>query len=92
MHFQVFWLLFILTMASNIPTIATFDDTVGDQDPGPVWDRWFRRFENYLAALSIKDDSRKRSMLLHFIGQDSFEAFETLPDTGDNYATAASKL
>ena len=79
-------------MASNIPTITTFDENVGDLDPGSVGDKWLCRFENYLAALNITNDSRKRSMLLHFVGENSFDTFQTLPDTGDTYDTAVESL
>ena len=32
------------------------------------WDRWVKRFENYLVAKDIVDDVRKRAMLLHLAG------------------------
>ena len=42
------------------------------------WDRWLKRFENYVLARGIKEDIRKRAMLLHCVGEDVHMRFETL--------------
>ena len=42
------------------------------------WDRWLKRFENYVLARGIKEDIRKRAMLLHCVGEDVLTRFETL--------------
>ena len=39
------------------------------------------QFENLLIALDIKDNKRKRALLLHYMGE-SLTIFETLPETG----------
>ena len=56
------------------------------------WKTWKRRFETYLDALKITDDKQKRALLLYQAGQETQELFDTLPDTGDDYATAVAKL
>jgi hypothetical protein len=78
----------------NIPAIETFDQILGDErsGAGPHWDRWLRRFENYIAALNVADDGRKRALLLHLVGPRTFEDFQTIPNTGTTYATARTKL
>ncbi|XP_064631694.1 uncharacterized protein LOC135489983 [Lineus longissimus] len=80
--------------ALNIPAIDTFDNFLGEgrASAGPKWDKWLLRFENYLLALNITDDGRKRALLLHLVGPTTFEEFQTLPNTGTNYATARTKL
>ena len=83
-------------MANNfvVPPIPFFDDFVGDEktQTGPKWDKWIVRLENMMAANNITDDGQKRSVLLHYVGEKSFEDFQLLPDTGDDYATAKTSL
>ena len=42
--------------------------------------------------MKIEDDKQKRALLLYQAGQETQEIFETLSDTGDDYATAKTKL
>ena len=48
-----------------------------------MWEKYLKRFENLILALDIKDDTRKRALLLHYIGEQVVEIFDTLPNTGD---------
>ena len=45
-----------------------------------------------LSYLDIKDNKRKRALLLHYSGEQANDIFDTLPDTGNDYATAWDKL
>ena len=56
------------------------------------WKAWKRRFETYLVALNVTEDKQKRALLLYQAGQETQELFDTLPDTGEDYATAIAKL
>lgn len=78
----------------NLPTVSSFDaETGGEQSGlGPKWDKWILRFENYIAALAITNEAQKRALLLHSVGQVTFEKFQTLAGTGDDYKTAKDKL
>ena len=42
--------------------------------------------------MDVKDKKRQRALLLHYAGEDVNDIFETLTDTGDDYATAVGKL
>ena len=42
-----------------------------------------QRAGNFLLAMNIEDDTRKRALLLHYIGSSAFDIFETLSETGD---------
>lgn len=42
--------------------------------------------------MDIKDKKRQRALLLHYAGEEVNEIFETLTDTGEDYATAKGKL
>ena len=37
--------------------------------------------------MNIEDDTRKRALLLHYIGSSAFDIFETLSDAGDEKTT-----
>ena len=58
------------------------------------WQRWFVRFENLMVALDVKDDKHKRALLLHYMGESTFDIFETLAETGtvDDYKKACDAL
>ena len=43
--------------------------------------------------MGVKDDKeRRRALLLHYAGEEVNEIFETLPNTGNDYDTAVTKL
>ena len=42
--------------------------------------------------MDITDDNRKRTLLLHYAGEEVADVFETLVETGNTYATAKQKL
>ena len=44
--------------------------------------------------MDIDDPTRKRALLLHYIGPSAFDVFETLSDTGNekDYKTAMERL
>ena len=45
-----------------------------------------------LVGIDVKDDKRKRVLLLQYAGENVPEIFETLMDTGADYASAKMKL
>ena len=76
----------------NLSPLATFDPV---SDPSSLSQRWNsgkRRFKIYVATLSINDDKQKRAVLLYKAGQATHEIFDTIPETGDDFATAMEKL
>ena len=80
-------------MATSLPEFPSFDS----ENPENIairWQRWFMRFENLLIALDIKDNKRKRALLLHYIGESTLNIFETLTETGtaDDYEKACEAL
>ena len=80
-------------MATALPSFPAFD--VGEDQTSSIhWKKWLQCFENFLVALDIKDDTRKRAMLLHYAGDGVQDIFDTLSDTGEakNYKCARDKL
>ena len=70
-----------------------------DHDTEPItsaerWKKWIRRFQTYLIAANITNDTQKRAMLLYKAGPRVMDIFETLPETGmdDEYDVAVIKL
>ncbi|CAG9768515.1 unnamed protein product [Ceutorhynchus assimilis] len=47
---------------------------------GIRWQKWLKRFDNFLIAAGITSDERKEFMLLHCIGEEVFDIFLSLPD------------
>ncbi len=43
-------------------------------------------------VVNITDDKQQRAMLLYQAGPATHDIFDTLPDTGDDYGTAQTKL
>ena len=77
-------------MAQGLPVFPSF--SVRDPAVDTRWKKWCSRLENLLVGLDITDDKRKRALLLHYAGEDVNEIFDTLADTGTDYATALTKL
>ena len=77
-------------MASALPPFPPFNVDDDVTTTGQRWDKWTKRFNNFFVAMNITDATRKRALLLHYIGRSAFDIFETLTDTGD--AKAYDKL
>ena len=59
------------------------------------WKRWLSRFKNMMVAMNVDDnDARQRALLLHYAGEQVYDIFETLTDTGesDDFDKACEKL
>ncbi len=56
------------------------------------WKQWKARFEIYLTASGVTNKPQQRALLLHMGGQSVQKLFETLPDTGTDYASAIKAL
>ena len=66
-----------------IPTFPEFD-TLDQSNLAIRWEKYLLRFNNLITAMDIKDDSRKRALLLHYIGEGASDIFYTLPERGDD--------
>ena len=58
------------------------------------WRQWLNDFDTFLLASGIRDNRRKRALLLYQAGSRVREIFAQLPDTGedDDYSAARTKL
>lgn len=80
-------------MATALPPFPSFN-VDEEQNASIRWKKWLQRFENFLIALNIKDETRKRAMLLHYAGERVQDIFDTLEDTGEakDYEKATKAL
>ncbi len=61
-----------------MPSFEPFDVGSDPSSVGFRWKRWLKLFQNFLAAMNITDDDRKKALLLHYSGGEVFDIFETL--------------
>jgi hypothetical protein len=78
--------------ALQLPTLAPFSVLSDSSTLSQRWTKWVKSFEYFLVASNVTDKKRQRALLLHLAGPEVQEVFETLSDTGDDYATALDKL
>ena len=80
-------------MATGLPPFPALD-AENQENLAARWQRWFVRFENLMVALDVKDDKRKRALLLHYMGESTLDIFETLAETGtaEDYKKACDAL
>lgn len=71
-------------MSNDIGGVSNFDIA---GEAGPRWRKWRKAFEYYIIARGIKEDERKKALLLHCAGPAVQEVFETLPEV-----TAADEM
>ena len=76
----------------DLSPLTTFDPVSDPSSLSQRWNSWKGRFEVYVAALNINDDKQKRAVLLYQAGQATQEIFDTIPETGDDFARAMEKL
>ena len=81
--------------AQNIQPMPAFEQR---SDPTSTstsarWTRWPERFNTYLVAADIKDDGRKRALLLYQAGPEVYEIFKTLEeDEAKDFESAVKVL
>ena len=62
----------------SIPGILPFNPHGEPSQVGQKWSKWKTSFSYFLTACGVRDDLRKKALLLHLIGPQTQEIFETL--------------
>ena len=76
---------------SILPLLPQFDTEPFDS--GKRWRKYLKRFVNLLEALDLKEDRRKKALLLHYSGKSVQSIFETFTDHASwNYAQTVKAL
>ena len=79
--------------AQNIQPMPAFEQRSDPTSTSARWTRWPERFNTYLVAADIKDDGRKRALLLYQAGPEVYEIFKTLEeDEAKDFESAVKVL
>ena len=76
-------------MAVNLPSFPEFD--LQPRDTVPVrFEKYVKRLDNMFTAMNITRASQKKAMLLHYVGEETCDVFETPtvpepPDGSDHF-------
>ena len=73
----------------ELTPLPPFDPISEPSSIAQRWKTWKHRFETFTVALNITDD---RALMLYPAGQATQEIFDTIPEDGDDYNTAMTKL
>ena len=65
-------------MATALPTFPSFDPNADQGAPGVRFKKYISRFRNLIVATDIDDPKRQKAHLLHYIGEEVNDIFETL--------------
>ena len=76
----------------DLPHLPQFDPLSDQSSLSQRWKAWTKRFETYLVATNITEDGQKWAMVLYQAGWDTQDIFDTLTETGMDYATTKAKL
>ena len=76
----------------NLPSFPNFE--VEDISTIPTrWEKYKKRFEILCTAIGVTDAKQKLSMLLTFVGDETYEIYENImPNAEHNYAEALAAL
>ena len=77
----------------NLPSFPIFDITEGTTI-ATRWKKYKRKFEILCNALAVTEDKQKVSMLLNYVGDDTFEIYENIlnPDEENSYNDVITAL
>lgn len=83
-----------MATALDLSGLGSFDPHSDPTSLAVRWKEWIRRFERFLVAMNIKDETRKRALLLYAAGNEVEKIFETLNEVGEDkdYKIAVEKL
>ena len=66
---------------TDLTPMPLFDAHGSPSSLGQRWKQWLTKFQTYVTASGITDDTQKRVMLLYLAGSAVQDIFETLSDT-----------
>ena len=65
-------------MATALQPFPSFDPSPDAGAPGTRWEKYVARFRNLITALDIKNAERQKALLLHYVGKETNDIFDTL--------------
>ena len=67
-------------MATCLPNFERFHIYTDNENVGTHWRKWLAKFENLVCALDITSDAPKKTLLLHYGGDEIYEIYESFSD------------
>ena len=73
-------------MATQLPSFPAFQVQSGrgnetSNSAGLRWKKWLSKFDNMLCALDIDTDTRRKALLLHYVGEEAYDIYDSFTDT-----------
>ena len=83
-----------MATALDLSSLGNFDPYSDPTTLSLRWKEWLRRYERFLVAMDIKDDTHKSALLLYVAGYEVEKVFATLSDVGEDkdYKKSVEKL
>lgn len=66
-------------MAASLPNFEQFT-TGSAPDAAIKWRKWVEKLENMMCAMDITSDKRKKAVLLHYCGEDTYDIYDSFTD------------
>ena len=63
-----------------LPNFYPFPVHSDEQSSCVRWRKYIDKFENLLCALDVHDDAGKKALLLHYIGDEAYDIFDSFSD------------
>ncbi|MCG8046729.1 MAG: hypothetical protein N0E48_14005, partial [Candidatus Thiodiazotropha endolucinida] len=70
-------------MATSLPAFPKFETNGDTSSLGHRWEKYLQKLENLFVGMNIDSKKRRKALLLHYAGDDVFDVYQTLPNTGD---------
>ena len=70
-------------MATSLPVFPKFETNGDTSSLGHRWGKYLQKLENLFVGMNIESRKRRKALLLHYSGDDVFDIYQTLSDTGD---------
>ena len=70
----------------NVTPFPPFDYDIDKSIAGPRWEKWLRKLETLFVGMNLKDENRKRALLLHYVGDAVYDIYKAEKgDSADTY-------
>ena len=70
-------------MATLLPVFPKFETNGNTFSLGHTWGKYLQKLENSFVGMNTESRKRRKALLLHYLGDDVFDIYQTLSDTRD---------
>ena len=76
----------------QIPAVSPFQPHGDTNTIAQRWTKWKKSFNYFLAASGVTEEARKKALLLHLVGSETQDIFDTLTPASDSFQDALKAL